>query len=220
MVIILLLTLSSEARAVALDAHILIYCKAFSGNATTSQGYNPAMCYNDNLPAAIALNNSATAPVISGTVWWDQNDSGTMDASELAIPGATIQLYSQSDPNTLLASTQTNYAGQYSFSVNPGNYLLLNATPSSIGQNLTFQANIDPSNPNQYDLILNSGDNVQNLSFGELTFPSQLITKALFLTSTPPLQNVPEPGVWIELLSAGLAGLMYFWCKYKRHVAH
>ena len=204
MVIILLLTLSSEAQAVA-----LLYSTAFSGHATTSQGFNQALLHD--VPPAIVLNDPYTAPTISGTVWWDQNDSGTMDSNELAIPDSIIELYSQSDPNTLLAETVTNSAGQYSFSVNPGSYLLLNATPSSVGQNLIFQAHVDPLNPNQYDLILNSGDNVQNLSFGELTYPSQLISKRLFL--------VPEPDVCLELLSAGLTGLMFFMYKCKGYAA-
>jgi hypothetical protein len=212
MVGIILFTFSSEAQAIA-----LLYSSAFCGRASTPEGYNCAIL--PVAPPALVISNASIAPTISGTMWWDQNDSGTMDPSEIAIPGAIVQLYSQSNPNTPLALTTTNAAGDFFFQVNPGSYFLRNGTPSSIGQTLIPTSLVDPTNPNQFDLILNNNDHLQNLNFGELSYPTQLISKRLFLTSSDPTHPVPEPGVFIELLCAGLSGLMFFAYKYKGYAS-
>ncbi len=206
------------SQCTAFGAHKLLYSSAFSGYAMTADGFNKSLL-PDIFPSGTP-SNPTVAAIISGWVWWDSNDSKTIDNAELGIPGALVKLFSQSNPNTLVAAAWTNSQGAYSLTVAPGNYFLLNATPSIQGENLLIeipnsQVQIDP-NSNRFLLNLTNVNQAQELDFGERTFPSSLISKSLFLTSSDPLVPAPEPSVWLELFSAGLMGLGYFMYKGKR----
>jgi hypothetical protein len=58
---------------------------------------------------------STTNAVICGFVYNDVNHNGTFDTGDVGIGGNTIQLYDLNDK--LIATTQTDASGQYSFSV-------------------------------------------------------------------------------------------------------
>ena len=214
-------TFLPQAHAYHSGTHSLLYSSAFCGHAASAKGFNPALLH-DPL-ATTAMDNSIDAPIISGTVWWDQNNSGTIDYPELAIPRSLVQLFSQSDPDTPVASVMTDYLGRYAMRVTPGQYFLRNTTYSLLGENLTSPnplAQVVPfDSRSQYSLLLSSGDYVPNLNFGELSFPTELITKRYFLTSSDPLIPLPEPGVWIQLFCAGMTGLMCFIYKFRRRAA-
>lgn len=143
-----------------------------------------------------------------------------MSGADYGIPGSIIDLYLPGDLNTPAASVLTDSAGHYKISVAPGTYYLRNTTPSSQGNYLKYfssdRVHIDPTDPTRYVLNLTAGDQIPNLNFSETTFPEQLISKRLFLSSSDPLRPVPEPGVWWGLLSAGLVGLASRFYKRKR----
>ena len=63
---------------------------------------------------------SGTA-VVGDTVWWDTNQNGVRDPSELGIPGATVQL--KNSGGTVIQTTTTDENGNYLFNnVTPGAY--------------------------------------------------------------------------------------------------
>ena len=69
---------------------------------------------------------------IGNRVWFDTDNSGTMNGSELGVSGVLVQLFAASDTNftTALASDTTNAAGFYLFDyLEPGDYVIV--IPSS-----------------------------------------------------------------------------------------
>jgi protocatechuate 3,4-dioxygenase beta subunit len=68
-------------------------------------------------PAVEALEDRWLPSTIGGVVYFDANNDGIYQPGEQGIAGNTIQLYNSS--GTLLATTVTNSAGQYSFATNP-----------------------------------------------------------------------------------------------------
>lgn len=79
--------------------------------------------------ADIKLTNNAggnlMVSAIGDRVWTDVNMNGIQDAGEPGLGGITINLYTCSDPNTVLASTVSAANGSYQFAgLAPGNYLV------------------------------------------------------------------------------------------------
>ncbi len=73
--------------------------------------------YLDGQPAAIG-----------NFVWFDANNNGMQDPSELGVPGVTVMIYRAN--GTLVATTVTNADGAYLFSnLAPGDYYLVFETP-------------------------------------------------------------------------------------------
>ncbi|MBK7452759.1 MAG: sortase [Anaerolineales bacterium] len=69
---------------------------------------------------------------IGNRVWFDTDNSGTMNGSEVGVSGVLVQLFAASDTNftTVLASDTTNAAGFYLFDyLEPGDYVIV--IPSS-----------------------------------------------------------------------------------------
>jgi hypothetical protein len=211
-----LLTSLPQAQSLASGTHSLLGSRAFSGGASTPQGYNPALITPPSL--SNATDNANGSIILSGLVWWDYNDSGIMDNSDFAIPGAVVDLYLPSEPNTAVASSLTNSVGQFFFSVGPGTYIVRNTTGSATGSSSSQVSSLQDSS--SHTVTVKDGDTVTNLNFSESEFPPELISKRLFLSSSDPLQPVvPEPGVWLGLLSAGFAGAMYFLFRRNRSSA-
>jgi hypothetical protein len=230
---VVLITLLSipQAQAGNHSTHTLLNSKAFSGGATAATGFNPALLHSS--PQEFVPSDPIAAVTISGTVWWDANDSASIDYPELGIPGAVLELYLQSDPSTPVTSVLTNSLGQYTILADPGDYFLRNATPCNKGCNLLpgdvssnsqqegvmSEGGVDPNDPDQFALTLLGGSKAQNFNIGEAAFPSQLISKRLYLTSSDPLQPVvvPEPATWLGLLAAGMIGSAYLLRRRKRN---
>jgi hypothetical protein len=213
MVIFVMLTSLPQAQCLGSSTRSLLRSRAFSGGASTPQGYNPALIK----PPALsnATDNATGSSTISGLIWWDTNGSGTMDLTDYAIPGAVVDLYLSSDPKTAVASSLTNSVGQYFFSVGAGTYIVRNTTSSASGSS-SIKASSVTSSPSQTVSVKN-GDNLTGIDFIESEFPPDLISKRLFLSSSPPLQPVvPEPSVWLGLLSAGLIGSAYCFNRRRR----
>jgi uncharacterized repeat protein (TIGR01451 family) len=101
---------------------------------------------------------------ITGRVWQDVNEDGTIDASEVRISGLTVGVYQNSDTtyttpvNDIYGNaltTVTNTSGVYSFSYIPqGTYKIVVTTPS--GYDVTVLANDnDASASGDYAVISN-----------------------------------------------------------------
>jgi hypothetical protein len=215
LVIFLMLTSLPQAQGLDHGSRSLLGSRAFSGGASTPQGYNSALITS---PSLSNTTDNATGIIISGLVWWDINQSGIADGTDLAIPGAVIDLLLPSDLNTPVATSLTNSIGQYFFSVGPGTYIVRDTTSSASGNSLNQDSSTD--NSQSRTVTVKKGDTVTDCNFRESTFPPQLISKRLYLTSSDPLHPVvPEPGVWLGLLTAGLSGSAYCLFRRKRNPA-
>src|SRR4029077_11019755 len=83
---------------------------------------------NEDDEAAVSLTPPAQ---IGDYVWVDTNRDGQQGppATEPAIPGVTVNLL-DSTGTTILQTTTTNGSGLYSFTVNPGTYVVQFVTPA------------------------------------------------------------------------------------------
>jgi large repetitive protein len=71
------------------------------------------------------------APVtIAGTVWSDPEDDGTVGPRDTGIAGVTVNLYDATG-TTVVATTTTDADGNYSFSVQPGSYVIRESQPAT-----------------------------------------------------------------------------------------
>jgi SdrD B-like domain/Carboxypeptidase regulatory-like domain len=69
---------------------------------------------------------------IAGTVWSDPEDNGSVGARDTGIAGVTVNLYDASG-TTVVATTTTDADGNYSFSVQPGTYIIRESQPATYG---------------------------------------------------------------------------------------
>jgi hypothetical protein len=90
---------------------------------------------------------------IGDYVWDDLNQDGIQNDGATGIGGVTVELWDCSGPPFLVATTNTNAAGFYSFTVNPGNYyvkFILPAgyvfSPQDVGGDDTIDSDPNPAN--------------------------------------------------------------------------
>jgi hypothetical protein len=175
------------------------------------------------------ISDLAQGATLSGTVYVDVNNTGALMTGDLAVNGALVELFNQSDLTTPYAQTYTNMSGQYSFANIPvGTYTLKNASPSSAGNSsnvgLIYNANIndyvlsDLGSANSAmaqisDINLASGYQAMNYNFGNDQFPLQLYSKRYLIAGSDNyIQPVPEPAVFVSLLTLlGMAGGWTLW---------
>ncbi|MGG9972476.1 SdrD B-like domain-containing protein [Ferruginibacter sp. SUN002] len=90
-------------------------------------------------------------------VWNDQNNNGTQDASELAIAGATVNLYRDANGDNIadgaaIATTTTDANGIYGFtSLASGNYIVGVVLPAGYAAGSTTATSSTPNNDDNTD---------------------------------------------------------------------
>jgi hypothetical protein len=166
---------------------------------------------------------------LSGYVYVDTNSNQTMDTADWAIANATITL-TDVGSSTPFASVLSSQNGSYSFTgLAAGTYTLAMTTATnhpgqdsgsahaildSSGQLVSLTDTVEQ---NAYaNIAMGDGDTGTNFNFAELTYPGVLISKAMFLSNSPPVQHtddvvpatptnpVPEPNALVLLAVVGL----------------
>ena len=165
---------------------------------------------------------------LGGWVYIDRNNDGEINFAnepmpEYVIGGVTIGLYSQTGPETLVATTQTDEFGRYFFNnINPGTYGLKQIQPvqyvdgiDTLGQMFALtnagigNAAVGVMANNAFNsIVLPANVRGDFFNFGELGLMPGYVSKRFLLGSAPepPITVVPEPAT-VTLLAAvrGLA---------------
>jgi hypothetical protein len=202
---------------------------------TTSIGSAGA---SSSLPASASpfVGNTGTAS-LSGYVYVDANSNQMMDSGDWAIADATITL-TKASSSTPFATVLSNQDGSYSFDglasgaysvamttatnhpgQDSGQYraVVNGSTVVSVGTDGTVEQNAYAG------VTLADGDTGTNFNFAELTYPGDLISKAMLLTSSPPVIHtgdvtpVPEPPALALLAVAGLFLVGWSWRRCRTY---
>ena len=167
---------------------------------------------------------------LGGWVYIDRNNNGDLafadePSPEFVIGGVMISLYSQTGPETLVATTQTDDFGRYFFNnLSPGTYGLKQTQPveyvdgiDTLGvmQALTIagvppEASAGTMSNNAFNgIVLPANVRGDFFLFGELGLGPAFVSKRFLLGSAPDLEfAVPEPAtVWLALAAVG-SGLL------------
>jgi hypothetical protein len=160
---------------------------------------------------------------LGGWVYIDRNNDGDLAFAnepnpEFVIGGVTIGLYSQSGPETLVATTQTDPFGRYFFNnLVPGTYGLKQTQPveyvdgiDTLGQMFALtNAGIGNSSVgtmlnNVFNGIVLAADvRGDFFNFGELGLAPGYVSKRFLLGSAPePPFAIPEPATGLLALAA------------------
>jgi hypothetical protein len=159
----------------------------------------------DNVPEAIVRIRVVPSVSFSGAVYLDTDNNGIRQtdpvsgaAIELGIPNVEIQLFRQGQ-TTPLAITSTGADGSYHFeNLVPGTYRVKEIQPAafldgreSLGVILPGRVTRGTVGPDEFTNVeLRANEHAIDYNFGEIGLRPERITKRLFLTSTPPLQQV------------------------------
>jgi SdrD B-like domain len=163
---------------------------------------------------------------LGGWVYVDRNNDGDLAFSnepnpEFVIGGVTIQLYSQSGPETLLASTVSDDFGRWFFNdIAPGTYGLKQIQPIEWVDGLDtlgsmFQLSNQPVPPNasvgtvgnnEFDnIVLPANVRGDFYLFGERGMAPGFVSKRYLLGSAPDMNfAVPEPATVFMAISAAV----------------
>lgn len=113
----------------------------------------------------------ASTARIGDRVWSDTNGNGIQNAGEPGLPGATVRLLNCS--GEVLESTVSGNNGQYSFTVDPGNYQLrfirpdnTRFSPALRGSSRAADSNINPATGVSGCMGLSAGDDRQWFDVG------------------------------------------------------
>ncbi len=177
---------------------------------------------------------------LGGWVYIDRNNDGDLNFSnepmpEFVIGGVTVGLYSQSGPETLVATTQTDAFGRYFFNnINPGTYGLKQTQPvqyvdgmDTLGQMFALtnagigNAAVGVMANNAFNsIVLPANVRGDFYNFGELGLMPGFVSKRFLLGSAPELPTavIPEPAT-ITLLAAA-AGMAMIPRRRRRADSH
>jgi hypothetical protein len=171
---------------------------------------------------------------LSGTVFFDANGNGVCDSSDWAIRDAIVSLTSASTNTVLIATSDKN--GVYTFKSLPADdYTITLMTPSTVPGAANTGTLTDTSGTFVFsglgvavgtgsiaDVQLQDGYVGTGYDFGQLVYPTSLISKRMLLnqdsgvahtsdTPAPPIPPVPEPGTFALLVVAGLCFTGFRW---------
>jgi uncharacterized repeat protein (TIGR01451 family) len=100
----------------------------------------------------VTVNNVIEAGTIGDRVWDDSNQNGVQNGSEPGRDGVTVNLIDGTDGVTQLDTATTTGGGLYSFTVNPGDYIIeieppagTQLTTQGAGTDLTVDSDPDPA---------------------------------------------------------------------------
>jgi uncharacterized repeat protein (TIGR01451 family) len=137
----------------------------------------------DNIDAATTTVTDVNS-VIWGYVYLDVNNDGLKGTPELALPNVPVTL---SGPVTMTVLTDAD--GRYEFTdLLPGTYSIEARQPSAFidGRETPGTAGVGEVGLDRFDAIpLQHGQQLGNYNFGERGLRAELITKRLYLASTP-----------------------------------
>jgi hypothetical protein len=186
--------------------------------------------FGTNVSYVAAQPHTPGTSQLGGWVYIDRNNDGDLAFAnepnpEFVIGGVMISLYSQTGPETLIASTQTDDFGRYFFNnLSPGTYGLKQTQPvayvdgiDTLGQMLALtNAGVPPSasvgtmsNDAFNGIVLPADVRGDFFNFGELGLAPGFVSKRFLLGSAPDLPfAIPEPAtVWL-VVAAVASGLL------------
>jgi len=189
-----------------------------------------ACLYGTNLTSVTAAPpHTPGTSQLGGWVYVDRNNDGILAFSnepnpEFVIGNVTINLYSQTGPETLVATTTTDQFGRYFFNnLAPGTYGLKETQPveyvdgiDTLGQMFALtnagvpgSASVGVMTNNAFNNIVLPADvRGDFFNFGERGLAPGFVSKRFLLGSAPTLPTafVPEPAtVWLVLSAAAAA---------------
>jgi len=142
------------------------------------------------------------ASSLSGHVYLDVNNNGIMDPVELRLPNVPITIVGPT-----IRTVLTDETGYYEFTgLPPGTYSLIEAQPAAFldGTDRTGTPGVGFMGNDCWDhMELTGSMHLTNYDFGERGLRPELISKALFLASTPPsgslvaTYSVPNDYGWL-----------------------
>jgi hypothetical protein len=126
----------------------------------TSPPSTPPFLVSSGVTGFVAFDN-ALFGIIEGYKFYDKNMNGVMDANEPGLAGWTIHLDGTTDHGAPVhMTTTTDGSGHYSFSVQPGHYLITEELPGSEWQATTPLPQLDESSGamETFDHVVNIGN--------------------------------------------------------------
>ena len=189
----------------------------------------PALAWD----AVNAASSSSGAAILAGVVYYDADGDGIRDNSDWGIPDAVVTI--TASDNTTVATVVTDSNGKYLFTgLAADTYTITLLTPSSqpdaptLGTLLDSGGNVITAGsgfvagPTSITSIeMPDGGFGVNYDFGQLMYPSELVSKRMLLNVSPGVYHtsaipvpVPEPGTLVLLAMVGLplAGFVR-WCR-------
>ncbi len=171
---------------------------------------------------------------LSGVVYFDANGNGVRDSGDWAIRDAIVSLMSASTSTVLIATTDQN--GAYTFTNLPADdYTVTLMTPSSVpgpanvgtltdagGSPVFTGLGVAVGTNSIANIQLGDGYTGATYDFGQLVYPTSLISKRMLLNQNPgvphtpdapppPIPPVPEPGTIALLAVAGICFTGFRW---------
>jgi choice-of-anchor A domain-containing protein len=128
--------------------------------ATGINVYTDQSCTNNDLYSldAIKVSTSCATPInLGNVVWYDANNNGIKDASEVGIVGATVKLYNDDNGDNVpdgaaIATTTTGSTGLYSFvGLAAGKYIVGVTIPAGYTVGSTTATSTSPDNNTDND---------------------------------------------------------------------
>ncbi len=147
---------------------------AVDGTLPNGQGTAPDMtALPDNQANVTADFGLFQSYSLGNRVWFDDDDSGTINGSEAGINGVTVNLYDAADLNSILDTMTTNANGYYRFDfLRAGDYVVEAQTPAGTHSSTPNagdpDADLDEDDDNGVDIITHVGFAMSNpITLGE-----------------------------------------------------
>ncbi len=173
-------------------------------------------------PPALA-NGGGSLSSLAGWVYLDSNRNLSLDTTDWAIPGATLELYRGTDLTPLMTTVSDMY-GRYVFDGIPGGFeysiVLTCCSVQPGGNTVGSLLDLNTGNPivpagqtypdiSQRDRIIGisipaTGAVGDNYNFGQFIYPLELVSKRMLLSTSQKFNHAPEPGTAVLLAVAGL----------------
>ena len=134
---------------------------------------------------------------ISGVVWFDADDNGRQDRTEIPIPGVLIDLIGVDLRGQIVEITRmTDEAGAYQFlSLPAGTYSVMQRQPAAFidGQDVLGEVDGEPvgtvANDRFFSIVVEPDQQGEDYNFGEKGFAYLEMSRRMFFASTPPLEG-------------------------------
>jgi SdrD B-like domain len=187
--------------------------------------------FGTNVSFVAAQPHTPGTAQLGGWVYIDRNNDGDLafmnePNPEYVIGNVTISLYSQTGPETLVATTTTDQFGRYFFNdLSPGTYGLKQTQPieyvdgtDTLGKMIALtnagvpgSASVGVMSNNAFNNVVLPADvRGDFFNFGELGLAPGFISKRFLLGSAPELPTgmIPEPATATMVIVALLTGLV------------
>jgi VCBS repeat-containing protein len=160
--------------AIASDSHSVNYTPPANFTGTDTFTYTVTDAHSATATATVTVSSSnsttTTSGTLSGFVYFDVNNSGVFEPTELGIGGITITLTGTktSDSSAVSLTIKTADDGSYSFTgLDAGSYTIKETQPSFVIDGQTTSAS-GTATTNQIVITLSAGGSAVSNNFGEL----------------------------------------------------